>query len=200
MLQTIIWTNTKIHSVFGSLEALLARQGGSERKKIHTVRKIDNVSCMQVLTCNLCLSEFSPLLTSWQNPVSAICVMASERPKIESKGPSSILALVIGKGPLRQFLNLSYSMTAQCWAKRPRQFKMRSWWMQESLELNKLLIGWRIHSSSSVMKITYQAPYFRKQFPPFNSFRGNYSIYEVKNCHNAETNQQSRHSFDLICI
>ena len=36
-------------------------------------------------------------------------------------------------------------------------------------------------------------PYFRKQipllniFPPFNSFRGNYLIYEVKNCHNAET-------------
>ena len=26
-----------------------------------------------------------------------------------------------------------------------------------------------------------------EQFPPLNSFRGNYSIYEVKNCHNAET-------------
>ena len=30
-------------------------------------------------------------------------------------------------------------------------------------------------------------PYFREQIPPFNCFRGNYSIYEVKNCHNAET-------------
>ena len=25
-----------------------------------------------------------------------------------------------------------------------------------------------------------------KKFPPFNSFLGNYSIHEVKNCHNAE--------------
>ena len=30
-------------------------------------------------------------------------------------------------------------------------------------------------------------PYFRKKFPPLNSFHGNYSIYEVKKCHNAET-------------
>jgi hypothetical protein len=28
---------------------------------------------------------------------------------------------------------------------------------------------------------------FLEKFPTFNSFRGNYSIYEVKNCHNAET-------------
>ena len=30
-------------------------------------------------------------------------------------------------------------------------------------------------------------PYFREYFPPFNSFSNNYSIYEVKNCQNAET-------------
>ena len=27
-------------------------------------------------------------------------------------------------------------------------------------------------------------PYFRQWFPPLNSFRGNYSIYDIKNCHN----------------
>ena len=43
------------------------------------------------------------------------------------------------------------------------------------------------HPTYLSMFLVLKIPHLTKKFPPLNSFRSNYSIYEVKNCHNAET-------------
>ena len=51
--------------------------------------------------------------------------------------------------------------------------------LTEILQQSKMYVTWNT--------VFPQIVSFLEQFPPLNIFCGNYSIYEVKNCHNAET-------------